>query len=188
MRSFRLLIVVLVAAALVTVPALAQRSSTEPTGTQCKVWDAAYLAVFNSSLLTALAVAVLLPFLLALLGRRSWFMTRHAARAGLAAGVAFVLAAGLVVAWPVTLGFGSFPLAEIPAAYRQCHSLQHSRPDFAGLFGGLVGQGTPAFASRGVMVLSFAMAGLFGLAVSCVLNATMARVIGVAAQSKRGAE
>jgi hypothetical protein len=160
------------------------KARPKPSNVSCKIWDDAYLTIFHNSFAGVFAGAVLLPFFLAPLGRRSWLMTRHSARAAVTASLLFLAAILLIVAWPWVFGFGNFIFTGVQQDYMFCTEVTFRR---SGLFGGLVGAGVPAVSLWWVMVLSFAAAAAAGFALSWLLATIVAHIGGVPARAKRGA-
>lgn len=150
--------------------ALHDPAAVPQSAVECRLWDEAFLSVFNSALLMTLIGALAWGLVLGLLfGRSLWPFTAPRSRILWSGFVWFLLMVFGVVVWPF-FGLGLLWFNGVDPVYLQCNAQAFSA---SGLLGGAIGAGVPAIsqvpALLGLLLGATVLGGLGALALSELL-------------------
>lgn len=154
----------------------------QPTRTQCKQWDDAYLALFDYSLWGTFVGTFVLALAAGFLGRTFWWCAAPRMRIFIVTLFCVSLAVLGVALGPWVVGLGHYWFGGVDSRYYDCEGVPFNG---TGLFGGLVGDGVAAIALWPFMIFGLAGAAILGGAlawfVSWLANRTL---LGVPAKIK----
>lgn len=157
------------------------QSGTSISRTQCKVWDDAFLTIFNWALLTVFIATLVLSLLSGLLGRLIWLFTSPNIRIVVVTFSCLLLMVLGVGLGPWTIGLGLAWFSGIDPRYFDCSSTQFGAE---GLFAGQIGAGVSAIAQTPAIIISLSATAILGGILAFLISSTALRVMGVPAKVK----
>jgi hypothetical protein len=149
--------------------------------TQCKVWDDAFLTIFNWALVIVFIAALVLSLLSGLLGRLIWSFTSPNIRILIVTFSCLLLMILGVGLGPWTIGLGRAWFSGIDPRYFDCTSTQFGAE---GLFAGQLGAGVSAIAQTPAIIVALSAAAILGGILALLISSTALRVLGVPAKVK----
>ncbi|MBX3279950.1 MAG: hypothetical protein KF868_18265 [Acidobacteria bacterium] len=160
------------------------QSTGQPTNTQCKQWDDAYLLAFNVFFwVTLIGSSVFALFGPLALSSISWWATEPSWRILKIAAFFLALSLVAVVIWP-WVGFELLnvsPFAGIDPSYTNCSAQPFGAE---GLFGGAIGSGVSAYSLSLLMALVLVGAAILGCLLAYIFGSIWHRFKGLYAQVK----
>lgn len=159
------------------------QSGALPSRTQCKLWDDAFLSVFNWSLWGTLAGACVLSLFAGIvLGKLFWIFTAPRRRIFIITLICLGSVMLLIGFGPWLIGLGRLWFAGIDPRYFDCSTMQFGAEGF---FGGLFGSGVPAIAQVPAVVIALCSAAILGGLLAWVLSEVLSRwALGIRAKIK----